>query len=326
MQRLESTLRRKVLLAAAVAAVAPTRGLAQTWPARPITLLVGSAAGGGTDEYARTLAEALGKRLGQPVVVENASGASGALAAQKTARSAPDGYTLLIANSDLVLAPLVHKSAGYTSKDLTPIALFGSSQLVLLAHPSVAANDVDQLVALTKAKPNSISLGLAGVASLPAVATSVLVKASGMDVLPVPYKGAAPAMTDLLAGQVQLAVTALVNGLPHIRSGKLKALGILSSQRSPLLPGVSAMAESRTAKGVSMDIWVGLVGPAGMPPGTVATLNRHLQDILKDPGFRADREAKGTTMAALGTPEEFGRFLAAEEARFRVIVPGMKLE
>ena len=326
MKCLESIHRRELLLAAAAALLSPTRSLAQTWPARPITLLVGSAAGGGTDEYARALAAVLGKRLAQTVVVENVSGASGALGAQRAARSAPDGYTLLIANSDLVLAPLLHKSAGYTLKDLTPIALFGSSQLMLLAHPSVPANDVDQLVALTKAKPSSISLGLAGVASLPAVATSMLIKASGLDVLPIPYKGAAPAVTDLLAGQVQLAVTALVNGLPHVRSGKLKALGILSSQRSPLLPGVPALAESRTAKGVSMDIWVGLVGPAGMPPEIVATLNRHLQDILKDPSFRADREAKGTTTAAPGTPEGFGRFLADEEARFRAIVPGMKLE
>lgn len=321
-----SVRRRRVALGLVAAALGPGSVRAQAWPSRPVTLVVGSAAGGGTDEYARAVAPMLGARLKQTVIVENVAGASGALAAQRVLRAPADGHTLLFANSDLVLAPLVHKGAGYGPKDLTPLGLFGYSPLVLVAHPSLPATNVDQLVSLAKAKPDSVTVGLAGVASLTAVATRMLVKTTGIDIVAVPYKGAAPALTDLLAGQINTVVTALANALPHVQGGKLKALGMLSPTRSPLLPNVPTLSESTSAKGVSMDIWVGLVGPAGLPADITATINSHVQEILADPAFRSARQARGDTTAAPAAATEFARFLAAEEARFRAIVPGMKLE
>lgn len=204
------------------------------YPERAITLVVPNAAGGAADSLARSMADELGKRLGQTIIVENVGGASGAIGAQKVLRSAPDGYTLLFGTtSDMVVTPIANKAAGYSVRDFTPLAKVGVTPMTLTARPSLGVTTLDQMVALARQKPDGLTVGTTGSASLQAFATVALQRAAGIDLLGIPYKGGAPLLNDLLGAKIDLGVMTLPAALPHVRSGKLTFLGVLSEARHP---------------------------------------------------------------------------------------------
>jgi tripartite-type tricarboxylate transporter receptor subunit TctC len=320
--------RRFVALGAAsfgLGALAPLTAWSQAFPDRPITVLVPSVAGGGTDGIARAFGAELTRRLKQTVIVENLPGASGLIATAKLVKAPADGYTLLVGNSDVVLNPLVHKSAGYRLDDLTPIASLGGAPLCLVARSGFAASNVEQLIAIAKAKPRSVTVGVSGV-SLPSVGVAMLEQAAGMELLPIPYKGASQVMTDLLGGQVDLAVTALINVLPHVRNGRLKMLGLLSHQRAAVAPDLPLVTETAATRTVSLDIWAALFGPAKMPAAVVSALNAAAQDIWRDPAYREMRLQAGDIVAQPAPQQEVARFMAAESTRYRAVAAKLKVE
>lgn len=319
--------RRKFILAGlSLTASFPLVARSLSYPERTITLIVPSQAGGGTDAIARALAPELAQRLKQSVIVENSAGASGTIGAVKALNAAPDGYTLLVANSDLVLAPLIHKPAPYTLKDVAPIAYLTASPLSLVARPGFAASNVEQLVALAKAKPGTITVGVSGVAALPTLGLAMLEQAANISFLAVPYKGASQVITDLLGGQVDVAVTALVGVLPHARSGKLKMLGLLSDQRAAVAPEVPLLADTPVTKNVKLDIWAGLFGSSKLPAAIVDILNLAVQDIQRQPSYAEARAKLGEIPATPGSAETFARFVASEELRYRAASAKLKIK
>jgi tripartite-type tricarboxylate transporter receptor subunit TctC len=314
--------------AGALAFVAALPAAAQgTFPERPITLVVPNAPGGAADSLARGIAEEWGKRLKQTVVVENASGASGAIAAQKVARATPDGYTLLFATTtELIVTPIANKAAGYSLAQFAPIAKVGVTPMVLVARPGLGVQNIDQLVALARQKPNGLSVGTTGTASLQAFATVALQRAAGVDLLGVPYKGGAQIVTDLLGGQLDLGVMTLPGALTHVRSGKLVMLGLLSEKRAPSAPEMPTVNESRTVRGVEVQIWAGVAGPASLPAAVLERLNRSLQEVVTDRDFTERRARMGDMAVPPESAAEFARFLATEDERYRALATGLKLE
>ena len=314
---------RGVLMAFAVA-LAPA---AHAWPDKPITLVVPNPAGGAADNLARGFAEEMSKRLKQTVVVENVGGASGALGAQKVLRASADGYTLIFGNtSDMVVTPIANPSAGYATRDFTPVALVGLTPMALVARPGLGITHIDQLVAQAKARPNGLTVGTTGATSFQAFSTVALQKAGGIDLLAVPYKGGAPLATDLLGGQIDLAVMAMPGAMPHVRAGKLTLLGLLVDKRLPSAPELPTVNEGAAVKGVTMQIWAGIGGPPGLPAPVVETLNATVRDILLDKDFNERRIRNGDLPVTPISAAEFGRFLAAEVDKFRALATGMKLE
>ena len=314
---------RGALMAFAVA-LAPA---AHAWPDKPITLVVPNPAGGAADNLARGFAEEMSKRLKQTVVVENVGGASGALGAQKVLRASADGYTLIFGNtSDMVVTPIANPSAGYATRDFTPVALVGLTPMALVARPGLGITHIDQLVAQAKARPNGLTVGTTGATSFQAFSTVALQKAGGIDLLAVPYKGGAPLATDLLGGQIDLAVMAMPGAMPHVRAGKLTLLGLLVDKRLPSAPELPTVNEGAAVKGVTMQIWAGIGGPPGLPAPVVETLNATVRDILLDKDFNERRIRNGDLPVTPISAAEFGRFLAAEVDKFRALATGMKLE
>ncbi len=297
------------------------------YPQRPITFVVPNAAGGAADNLARSFAEEMSKQLGQAVVVENLAGASGSLAAQKVLRAAPDGYTLLLGTtSDMVVTPIALKSAGYAAKDFTPIAKVGSTPMTLVARSNLGVSSAEQLVALARQKPGGLSVGTTGNASLQAFATVALQRAAKIDLLGVPYKGGAPLMNDLLGGQIDLAVAVLPMVMSYVRSGRLVMMGVLADKRSPLASEFPTLGEAPVFKGVSVDIWAGIAGPAGLPAAVVERLSQAVKNVLEDPRYIEQRAKTGDSSVPFAPPAEFGKFLLAEDARYRELATGLKLE
>lgn len=294
---------------------------------RPITLVVPNAAGGAADNLARSLAVELARHLGQNVIVENVAGASGALGAQRVLRSAPDGLTLLFGTtSDMVVTPIANRSAGYSVRDFTPIAKVGVTPMTLSARTGLGVRDVDELVALARQRPNAISVGTTGAASLQAFAAQALQRAAGIDLLGVPYKGGAPLLNDLLGGQIDLGLMTLPAALGSVRAGKIVMLGLLSAERHASAPDLPTVNESRSVRGVSVEIWAALAGPPGLPAPVVERLNRAVQAALTDPAYSERRARSGDVTVPPGTPAAFGAFLQAEDERYRALATGLKLE
>ena len=324
-----STWRRRWLAALAMALILPA-GLAVAqapYPARALTLVVANAAGGAADNLARRVADELGKRLGQTIVVENVGGASGALGAQRVLRAAPDGYTLLFGTtSEMVVTPIANRAAGYTARDFTPIGKVGVTPMTLVARNGLGVGTADQLAALARRKPNGLSVGTTGHASLQAFAAVALQRAAGIDLLGVPYKGGAPIVNDLLADQIDLGVMTLPASLPLVRSGKLVMMGVLSAQRSAAAPDLPTLQESQAFKGVAVEIWAALAGPPGLPAPVVERLSHALKDLLGDTDFNERRIKLGDMPVPYATAADFGRFLLAEDERYRALATGLKLE
>ena len=291
----------------------------QAYPAKPIRLVLPFPPGGAVDFYARVVQQPLSEALGQQVVIDNKAGASGMVGAEIVAKSPPDGYTLLIGNiASLAINVGLYAKMPYDPlKDLTPIVRTVDVNYALVVHPSVPANTVQELVSYAKANPGKISYGSAGSGSLPHLGTELFKAQTGTDMLHVPYKGGGPMVTDLLGGTVQMVIADQANLMPHVQSGKLRALAVATTKRSPNFPNLPTIAEAGVA-GFDSTAWQGLAGPAGLPPEVVKRLNEAFNTVMAIPAVR-EKLAGGGLEVVGGTPEQFARFIAAEIAKWTKI-------
>lgn len=311
------------VLGLALLAGAPAR--AQDYPAKPVKLIVPFGAGGAVDVVARLLGNDLTRRLGQPVIVENRTGAGGNIAAAFVAKSDPDGYTLLMGSTGNSVNGSLYSNLTYNpDKDLLPVALVGQVPTVLLAHPSVAASTVPEVIALAKANPGRLNFAHGGAGTTEHLAAAMFNARSGAALPIVPYRGGAPALNDLLGGHVQLFFTNQLNAAPHLKAGTLKALGVASTERSASLPSVPTFAEQGLPDFV-VAVWWGVFGPANLPPAVLGKLNQAINAALKSPEVIAKLEAVGATPIG-GTPEQFAAFYARESSKWAAVVKAANIK
>jgi tripartite-type tricarboxylate transporter receptor subunit TctC len=308
-----------VATGAAAFAVVPRIVRAQTYPARPITLVVPVAAGGGVDTAARILSEKLGEKLKQPVVVENRPGAGSMVGASFVAKANPDGHTLLLMEPAAVLAKWMNKTVPYdVTNDFTPIALVATQPLVLFAHPSLPVNDVKELIAYSKANPGKLSVGTAGIGSPHHLAAVWLNTAAKIEIAHVPYRGAAPALNDLLGGQISLIWALSVAVMPFVEQGKVKALAVSTQKRFPLLPQIPTVAEN-AVPGFDIDFFYGIAAPAKVQPGVVARVGDAIREITELPDVRARMSTLGMSVDFRNSGQ-FRDLIAAEYQKYGVVV------
>jgi tripartite-type tricarboxylate transporter receptor subunit TctC len=293
--------------------------VADVYPSKPIRLIVPFPAGGPTDIVARPLAQQLSEILGKQVIVENVGGAGGIIGASTVARSAPDGYTLLMGTvgTNAINATLYKKLSYDPVKDFASVALVASAPILLVAHPSVPAASLKDLIALVKAKPGELSYGSAGNGTPGHLAGQLFKNMTQVEILHIPYKGSAPAITDLLGGQIQLMFDPIQSPLPHVKAGKLKALGVSSPGRSPLLPDVPAIAEA--VPGYEALAWWGVLAPVGTPKEIVAKLNAEILKTVKMP-FMKERLSQIGAEPLGSTPEQFDTHIKAEIGKWGALV------
>jgi len=291
---------------------------AQPFPNKPIRLVVPFPPGGAVDFYARVVQQPLSELLGQQVVIDNKAGASGMVGAEIVAKSPPDGYTLLLGNiASLAINVGLYAKMPYDPvKDLTAIVRTVDVNYALVVHPSVPANSVPELIAYVKANPGKISYGSAGSGSLPHLGVELFKAQTGIDMLHVPYKGGGPMVTDLLGGTVQVVIADQANLMPHVQSGKLRALAVATPKRSPNFPILPTIAE--TVAGFDSTAWQGLAGPAGMPPEIVKRLNEAFNTVMAKPAVREKLSGGGLEVVG-GTPDQFARFIASEITKWTKI-------
>ena len=289
------------------------------YPVRPIRILVGFPAGGPVDVAARAIADKLGESLKQPVIVDYHPGANGVIASDMIAKAAPDGYTLLMGASTMAIQVSLIKNLPFdTNRDIAQIALVGQAPLVLVVHPGVAARTVAELVALAKARPGTLTYANPSNGGANHLAAEMFKMMSGTDFLNVPYKGASPAETDLVGGHVTMLFGAAPSTLPHVRSGRMRALAISSARRSAAAPDIPTMAESGYP-GFDVATWYGLMGPAGMPRDLVTRLNAEVNKALANSEVR-ERLGRLALEPALQTPEQFTAFMRNEQAKWAKII------
>jgi len=289
------------------------------WPEKPITLIVPWAAGGSTDILARVLSEGLTQSLGQPVIVENRSGASGNIGTTFVARAKPDGYTLLVGSmSTHTMNQALYSSMPFDGvKDFTPIAELALVTNTLVVNPSVPASNVKEFIAYLKANPGTVAYASAGQGSTNHLSAALFEKAAGVKMMHIPYRGGAPAVLDTVAGRTQVLFSAGTQTLPHVQNNKLKLLAVTEEARSPLLPEVPTVAE--TLPGYELSVWYGAFGPAGMPPELTARLNREINLILKRPEVIKKMGDMGVLLTET-TPEQFGQILARDADKYGKLI------
>ena len=303
-----------------MAALLPALAAAQSWPTKPLRMIVPFPAGGPADIFGRGLAQGMAQELGQPVLVENVSGVGGVLGVDRALKSAPDGYTLgFNSGSTLSIAPYSLARLPYDVKrDVALITLVVRVPEVLAVHPSLPAQNLQELISYAKSHPGRINFGSAGGGSITHLAGELLKSEAKIDLVHVPYKGAAPAVSDMVGGQVQMGIFDVPVLLGHIRSGRLRALAITSASRAPALPEVPTTAEAGHA-GVTSDNWYGLIAPAATPPALLKRIHSAAVTSLNSSSLKEQFEKVGG-IAAPGTPQEYAEFLAAEQAKWRGIV------
>ena len=304
----------------------PMLAVGQSWPSKPIRMLVPFPPGGGVDFAARVVGKHLSDRLGQPVVVENRAGANGIIALEALKAAAPDGYTIgAISNGPLVINPSMYLKLPYDPvRDFTPIGRMVDFPLLLVTHPSVPANSVAEFIALAKAKPGALTYSSPGVGNGSHLAVELLGSRANVNLMHIPYKGTAPAATALLAGEVAFTMSSIPTVLPHIRAGKLRALAVGNANRIPALPEFPTLAESGVP-GYEAFSWAGLLGPAGTPAEAVTRLNRELTHILGQKEI-VEQLAKDGALATPDTPEQFSAYIKTELSKWASIVKLAKIK
>jgi tripartite-type tricarboxylate transporter receptor subunit TctC len=308
-----------VLSLAAFAAALPALAQTQTYPNRPLRMIVGFPPGGPTDLVARLAAQHLSEKLGQQVVTDNRPGAGGSVAGALMAKAAPDGHTLFTAsNGEIAISPNLYKKMAYDpAKDLAPVSRIGSSQLVLMVHPAVQAQSVKELVALAKAKPGTINFASSGIGSTAQLCAELFKTLAAIDIVHVPYKGAGPAMTDLMGGQVQMLITGFSAALVHIKSGKLRALGVTGAKRLKAMPDLPTIGE--TVPGYEMTSWYGLFAPDGTPAPIVNRLQSEMVAMVKRQDM-SDRFISLGLDAEASTPQEFSAQIKEEITKWAKVI------
>lgn len=304
----------------------PLTGMGQTWPGKPIRMLVPFPPGGGVDFAARVVGKHLSDRLGQAVVIDNRSGANGIIALEALKTSAPDGYTICaVSNGPLVINPSIYLKLPYDPvRDFTAIGRMVDFPLLLVTHPSTPANSVAEFIALAKARPGALTYSSPGIGNGSHLAVELLGSMANISLMHVPYKGTAPAATALLAGEVAFTMSSIPTVLPHIRAGKLRALAVGNAQRMPALPEFPTLAESGVP-GYEAFSWAGLIAPAGTPREAVTRLNREMAQILGQKEI-AEQLAKDGALAMPDTPEQFSAYIKAELSKWAAIVQLAKIK
>ncbi len=303
-----------LVAATSVLALTATAAVAQDWPQRPVKLLVGSAPGGGTDAMARAVADKLGPLLKQTVVVENRPGASNTLAADVTAKST-DGHTLVMGVSTAhAIAPHLLKLSYDSNKDLVPVAFVGAVPNVLVTNLALPVNNVADLVKLAKGKPGQLNYATSGAGSTQYIAAELFKDATGTFITHIPYRGSAPALMDLIAGQVQMSFDTMPSVMGHIKNGKIKPLAVAAAKRNPQLPDVPTMAEAGV-KGVEMSAWYGVYAPANTPKPVIEKLNAEINKVIAMPETQARLSAIGADLTPM-SQAQFQAFHNAENQRY----------
>ena len=313
------------LIASITFCLAATLSQAQNWPQKPLRLIVGYAPGGTTDLIARPLADRLAKILGQPVLVENKAGGAGVIAAEYVARSTPDGYTILVSPSDqFTIVPHMQSGLHYDpAKGFAFITTLARGPILLLAHPSVPASNLKELIALAKAHPGQYGYATSGIGTSQHLTGELLKERAGIDLIHVPYKGGGQAITDLVGGQVPLAVLGSGPTLPQVRAGKIKAIAVSTKSRLPSAPDIPTLDE-QGLKGFDTSQWFLLAAPAGTPAAIVARLNKEVTAILNEPDFRRRLLDIGM-VATPDSPEALRKTLEDESALWGKIIRDKKL-
>ncbi|MBX3551796.1 MAG: tripartite tricarboxylate transporter substrate binding protein [Pseudolabrys sp.] len=310
----------RMLLSILAIVVSASGGLAQTYPSRAITIVVPFAAGGATDVVARLIGERLSAKLGQPVLIENKSGANGAIGSALVAKANPDGYMLVMggvnthAMNDSIVKPPLYSS----TKDFAPIGLIAEIPIAIVVHPSLGVSTLPEMIKLVKEKPNTISYGSSGTGGPHHLAMEMFKSIAKLDMPHVPYRGGAPQLNDLLAGHIKIGVVGLPPVLPHLNAGTLRALAVVEGQRSELLPNVPTIAE-QGFPGFAVNYWMGLLAPAKTPNDVIARLSKELTLILDEPDVAPALRKQGATILR-GSPEEFSKLIASEVPRWAAVV------
>ena len=320
-----TTLAIPLAITLAFGALASAPAFAQSFPSRPVNLVVPFPPGGGTDTGARILAEQLSKRWGQPVVVENKGGAAGQIGADSVAKAKPDGYTLLLGNiGTQAINPSLYAKLPYDAdKAFAPVSLVAELPLAMMVNPALPAKTASEFITLAKSKPGQLSYSSSGSGSAPHLAAEIFKDQTGTFVLHVPYRGGGPAIADLLAGHVQLSFMTVLEASGHIKGGKLRALAVTGDKRVQALPDVPTLAES-VVPGFNAISWIGLLAPAGTPPDVVDKIAADVRAVLADDAVKARITALGGVPRAT-TPQEFGKLIADDKARYAQIIRSRKI-
>jgi tripartite-type tricarboxylate transporter receptor subunit TctC len=313
--------RRRFLQLAASALAAPavsTSAFAQAWPARPVKMVVPYPAGGSTDLLTRLMAQWLSERLGQSFFVENKPGGGTNIAMQSVVNSAPDGYTLILMLSTNAINISLYKSLPFDfPRDIVPVAGMAELPLVLVGDPKFPVKTVAELIAYAKANPGKVNFASFGARTVSHLAIELMKQSTGIEVLHVPYRGGAPLITDMIAGRVQAGIDALPNSLPHIRSGKVRALAVLPAKRVPIIPDVPTMGE--TIPGYEVSTWSGIGAPKGISPDIVSRLNKEITAGLADPTLQK-RLAEVGGIPQPATPDELRKQIAADIEKWAKVI------
>jgi tripartite-type tricarboxylate transporter receptor subunit TctC len=318
-------LTRRALMFTAAALLASHHAMAQTFPSKPVTLIVPNPPGGVVDTSARIVGEPLGKLLGQAVVIENKGGASGNIAYQQVALAPKDGHTLLISYSAYHVGnPSMFAKLPWAQKDFVPVALLTAATNVIAAHPSLPPNTLQEFIAYAKANPGKLNYASQGNGSLSHVGTALLEQTTGTQMTHVPYKGSGPAIQDVLAGQVQVFMTTPPSVMQHVQAGKLKAYAVTGKTRHPGLPNVPTTAEAGLP-GFELEAWVGLFAPAGTPPAVVQTLTEKVQAALATAEARSAAERAGIELRYLG-PDALAALVQRETTYWGQIIKSRNIQ
>ena len=301
-----------------IAAFFPMTAAAQTYPSKPVRLIVPFPAGGSNDVVGRMIAAQLSTRLDKPVIVENQGGAGGLIGTEMAARSQPDGYTLLLVSVAYAFIPAIYKLPYDPATAFAPVAILGAGPVVIAVTSKLPVNSVKELIALAKEKPGELNYATAGVGSFQHLASELFKLQAGVDIVHIPFKGGGPAMMDVIAGNTQIAIGSLVQMLPQIKAGKLKALGVGSAKRIAALPELPTISEAGVP-GYEVTNWWGIVVPAGTPRSIIDRLHKDLTAVVASTETKQRFETEGAEPLSM-SPDEFGRFIATETVKWARVV------